>query len=101
MGLGRTVKRLLVINLVLQLFDGFLSYQVLSAGTAEVAPFVDAATGWGAILGVIYHKLFACLLLLLIFAFRNRRQLLTAQALTVTASVYTCFGLFCIWELLL
>jgi hypothetical protein len=102
MKLGPMVKRLLIINLLLQLFDGFLSYQVLSAGAAEVNPLVEAAvSNWGAIWGVVYHKLLACILLLLIFAFRNQRQVLTAQALTVTASVYTCFGLFCIWELLL
>ncbi|HEY7164661.1 MAG TPA: DUF5658 family protein [Candidatus Binatia bacterium] len=100
--LGAWVKRLLILNLLLQFFDGLLSYEVLSAGAAEVNPLVEVAvTNWGAIWGVVYHKLLACGLLLLIFAFRNQRQLLTAQALTITASVYTCFGLFCIWELLL
>ena len=101
-GLGVMVTRLLILNLLLQLFDGVLSYRVLSAGAAEVNPLIEVAvTNWGAVWGVVYHKLLACVLLLLIFAFRNRRQLLTAQALTITASVYTCFGLFCIWQLLL
>jgi len=99
---GPLVRRLLIFNLLLQLLDGFLSYEVLSAGAAEANPFVDAAIlNWGALGGLLYHKVIACVLLLLIFAFRNRRQLLTAQALTITASVYTCFGLFCLWELLM
>src|SRR2546426_709520 len=99
---GRVVRRLLIFNLSLQFFDGFLSYHVLSAGAAEANPLIDAAIiNWGAISGLLYHKTIACVLLLLIFAFRHRRQLLTVQALTITAAVYTCFGLFCIWELLL
>jgi uncharacterized protein DUF5658 len=97
---GSVVRRLLIFNLLLQVFDGFLSYQVLSAGAAEANPLIHAVIiSWGAIWGLLYHKALACLLLVLIFAFRHRRQLLTVQALAITASVYTCFGLFCLWEL--
>jgi hypothetical protein len=99
---GSVARRLLIINLLLKLFDGFISYQVLSEGAAEANPLIDAVIiNWGAIWGLFYHKALACVLLLLIFAFRHRRQLLTVQALAITASVYTCFGLFCLWELFL
>jgi len=37
------VKRLLVLNLLLQCFDGLLSYQAFSLGAAEANPFVSAA----------------------------------------------------------
>ncbi len=97
----RVAWRLLVFNLLLQFFDGLMSYQVLSAGAAESNPIVDAAIlNWGVILGLFYHKILACVLLVLIFVVGRRRQLLATQALAITASVYTCFGFVCLWALL-
>ena len=78
-----------VLNLFLQIFDGLLSYHVLSEGVPEANPFVSRAISeWGVVWGLFYSKTFACVLLLLIFAFRNRRRSLTIKAFTVTAAVY-------------
>jgi hypothetical protein len=97
----RLARRLLIFNLLLQLFDGVMSYQVLSAGVGESNPLIyTAIVNWGVILGLFYHKILACTLLVLIFVVGRRRQLLATQALAITASVYTCFGLVCLWALL-
>jgi hypothetical protein len=67
----------------------------------EANPVVAAAIlNWGAIWGLIYNKALACLLLLLIFALSRSQLLLATRALTVTASVYVCVIVVCIWELL-
>lgn len=96
-----TLRDLLILNFLLQLFDGFISLQALSIGAREVNPLVAAAMfNWGVIWGLIYSKSFACVLLLTIFALRHNHQLLARQALTVTASVYACVGLFCLWGVL-
>jgi len=56
------VKRLLVLNLLLQCFDGLLSYQAFSLGAAEANPFVSAAiANWGVTYGLLYKKTFASL----------------------------------------
>ena len=97
----RLARRLLIFNLFLQLFDGLMSYQVLSAGAAESNPLIHTAIlNWGVILGLFYHKILACVLLVLIFVVGRRRQLLATQALAITATVYGCFGIVCIWVLL-
>lgn len=97
----RLAWRLLIFNLFLQVFDGLISYQVLSADVAESNPLVDVAiVNWDVILGLFYHKSLACVLLLLIFVLGRRRQLLATQALAITATIYTCFGLVCLWTLL-
>jgi hypothetical protein len=78
-----------ILNLLLQVFDGLLSYHVLSEGVPEANPLVSRAISeWGVGWGLLYWKTFACVLLLLIFALRNRRRSLTITALTVTAAVY-------------
>ena len=78
-----------VLNLFLQVFDGLMSYAVLSEGVPEANPLVSRAISeWGVVWGLFYSKTFACVLLLLIFAFRNRRRSLTIKAFTVTAAVY-------------
>jgi Domain of unknown function (DUF5658) len=78
-----------IINLFLQLFDGLLSYHFLSEGVPEANPFVSRAISeWGVVWGLFYSKTFACVLLLLIFALRNRRRSLTIKAFMVTAAVY-------------
>ena len=67
----------------------------------EANPIVAAAIlNWGMIWGLLYNKALACLLLVLIFALRRNRRLLARRALSVTASVYVCATIVCLWELL-
>jgi hypothetical protein len=95
------VRELLTFNLFLQLTDGLVSYQAFALGAEEANPVVAAAiVNWGMIWGLIYNKALACVLLLLIFAFRRNQRLMTMQALTVTASVYVCAIVVSLWELL-
>jgi len=96
-----SLRDLLMFNLFLQLTDGVVSYQAFALGAAEANPVVAAAiVNWGMVGGLIYNKAFACLLLLLIFALRHNRRLMTMRVLTVTASVYVCATIVCLWELL-
>jgi hypothetical protein len=96
-----SVRDLLTFNLFLQLTDGLVSYQAFALGAAEANPVVAAAiVNWGMIWGLIYNKALACLLLLLIFALRRSRRLMAMRAMTVTASVYMCAIIVCLWELL-
>jgi low affinity Fe/Cu permease len=96
-----SVRDLLTFNLFLQFTDGLVSYQAFALGAAEANPVVAAAiVDWGMGWGLIYNKALACLLLLLIFALRHNRSLLAMRGLTVTASVYVCAIVFCLWELL-
>jgi hypothetical protein len=96
-----SVRDLLIFNLFLQFTDGLVSYQAFALGAAEANPVVAAAiVNWGMIWGLIYNKTFACLLLLLIFAFRHSQRLLAWRALTVTALIYVCTTIVCLWELL-
>jgi hypothetical protein len=95
------VRDLLSFNLFLQFTDGLVSYQAFALGAAEANPVVAAAiVNWGMIWGLIYNKVLACLLLLLIFGLRRSQHLLATGGLTVTASVYVCAITFCLWELL-
>ena len=81
----------MILNLFLQLTDGFVSYQAFALGAAEANPVVAAAiVNWGMIEGLIYNKTLACVLLFLIFALRRSGRLLAIRALSVTASVYVC-----------
>jgi hypothetical protein len=83
-----------ILNLLLQVFDGLMSYHFLSDGVPEANPLVSRAiTEWGVVWGLFYSKTFACVLLFLIFALRNRRRSLTLKAFTVTAAVYTCVSI--------
>ena len=96
-----TLRDLLILNLTLQVFDGLFSYQVFSLGAAEANPFVSAAiSSWGVIYGLLYKKILACGLLLLIFALGYRHPLLAKRALTVTTSVYASVAVVCLWKLL-
>ena len=96
-----SLRDLLSFNLFLQLTDGLVSYQSFVLGAVEANPVVAAAiVNWGMVWGLIYNKVLACLLLLLIFALRHSRRLLATRALTVTASVYVCAIIVCVWELL-
>ena len=94
------LRDLLTFNLFLQLTDGVVSYQAFALGAIEASPVVDAAiVNWGMVWGLVYNKALACLLLLLIFALRRNRRLLTRRALSVTASVYACTTIACLWQL--
>jgi Domain of unknown function (DUF5658) len=60
-----SVRDLLLLNLILQVFDGLFSYQVFSLGAAEANPLVSAAiSSWGVIYGLLYKKVLPCALLL-------------------------------------
>lgn len=83
-----------LLNLLLQAFDGLLSYQAVSGGIPEANPLVNRAIAeWGVVWGLLFSKTFACLLLLLIFAFRNQRRSLTIKAFALTAAVYGCVSI--------
>jgi hypothetical protein len=78
-----------LLNLLLQLLDGLLSYHAVSGGVPEANPLVNSAiSAWGIFWGLLYWKTLACVLLVLIFALRHRRRALTIKALTLTAAVY-------------
>jgi len=95
------LRELLTFNLFLQLTDGVLSYQAFALGAAEANPVVAAAiVNWGLIWGLVYNKALACLLLVLIFTLRRNRRLITMRALTLTASLYVCAIIVCLWQLL-
>jgi hypothetical protein len=96
-----SVRDLLTFNLFLQFTDGLVSYQAFALGAAEANPVVAAAiVNWGMVWGLIYNKALACLLLLLIFVLSHNRHLMAIRALSVTASVYVCAIIVCVWELL-
>jgi Domain of unknown function (DUF5658) len=95
------LRDLLILNLTLQVFDGLFSYQTFLLGAGEANPFVSAAiSSWGVTYGLLYKKIFACALLLLVFAFRHRLPSLTQRGLMVTASVYSCVAVSSLWKLL-
>jgi len=92
-----SVRNLLIFNLFLQFSDGIVSYQAFALGAAEANPVVAAAiVNWGMVWGLIYNKVLACLLLLLIFALRHSSRSLTQKALSVTDSVYVSTTIVCL-----
>jgi Domain of unknown function (DUF5658) len=96
-----SLRDLLILNLTLQVFDGLFSYQAFSLGAAEANPFVSAAiANWGVTYGLLYEKILACALLLLVFAFRHSLPSLTRRGLIVTASVYASITVVCLWKIL-
>jgi hypothetical protein len=96
-----SIRDLLILNLTLQVFDGLFSYQAFTLGAAEANPFVSAAiANWGVIYGLLYKKILACALLLLVFALRHRVPSLTKQGLIATASAYGLVEAVSLWKLL-
>src|ERR671911_2812786 len=78
-----------LLNLLLQVFDGVLTYHVLSDGVPEANPLVSSAIAqWGSLWGLLYWKIVACALLGFIFALRHRRRSIAIKALALTAAVY-------------
>jgi hypothetical protein len=96
-----TVRDLLILNLMLQVFDGLFSYQVFSLGVAEANPLVLAAiSSWGVIYSLLYKKGLACALLFLTFVLGRRHAGLVRRAMIVTASVYASVAMISLWEIL-
>jgi len=90
-----SLGQLLVVNLLLQLFDGLASYHILSAGVPEENPVVASAiANWGVSGGLLYSKTLGCALVVLIFLLRHKVEVIAIQGLTVLAYVYSCLGVF-------
>lgn len=91
-----------LINILLQAFDGILTYQVLLLGVPEANPLIHATIiKWGPLWGLFPWKTFACVLLLFIYMSRHRCRRLTVKAFTMTATVYAWFGFLSLCELFL
>jgi hypothetical protein len=83
-----------VCNLLLQVYDGALTYYLVTLGVPELNPLVDDAIKmWGAGWGLLYWKTLACISIVLIFALRHKRCSLAHGALTLTATVYGCLAI--------
>ena len=99
--MGGLLGRLLVVNLLLQLVDGVASYHIISAGVPEENPLVAAAiANWGVMGGLLYCKVFGCVLVVVIFLFRHKVTLAATQGLTVLAYLYSCLGVLLIVKML-
>jgi Domain of unknown function (DUF5658) len=96
-----TLRDLLILNLTLQAFDGLFSYQVFSIGAVEANPIVASAIfNWDPIYGLLYKKVLACCLLFLLFVLGRRHFEFVKRAMIVTASVYACVAVVCLYQLL-
>lgn len=81
------VPRLVVLNLVLQAFDGLATYHGLMLGIQEGNPVMHAAMmHWGVAEALLSTKGAACLTLPLFLFLRHRR--LSVWALALIAGVY-------------
>jgi hypothetical protein len=79
----------LICNLLLQVYDGALTYYLVRLGVPELNPLVDDAIKmWGVGWGLLYWKALACFSIVLIFALRHKRRELAHGALALTGSVY-------------
>ena len=97
-----SLKQLLVVNLMLQLFDGLASYHIISAGVPEENPIVARAIEhWGLSEGLFYSKAVGCALVVLIYLLRHKVEVIATQGLTVLAYVYSCLGVFLVVQLAL
>jgi hypothetical protein len=91
----------LILNLLLQAFDGLASYFILSGGADELNPLVnDAIEAWGLVWGLLFWKLFSCVLLFLLYSIRVYRPQLTEGALSFTAVIYSFVTVVLVWRLL-
>jgi hypothetical protein len=80
--------------LLLQVYDGALTYYLVSLGVPELNPLVDDAIKlWGAEWGLLYWKTLACASIVMIFALRHKRRSLAHGALALTATVYGCLAI--------
>src|SRR5436309_1656843 len=86
---GPVLAGYVILNLLFQVFDGVLTYQVMSYGVQEANPLVrDAIAAWGIVWGLVFWKGLACTLILLIFSMRHRLQTLAVKALRLRAAIY-------------
>ncbi len=86
------LKQLFVVNLFLQLFEGWLSYRVSIESLAEkYSLFFQAEMTRAALQTLICNKTLVFMLLLSIVWLGNKRPRLATQALIVTASVSVVF----------
>jgi hypothetical protein len=91
-----------VCNLLLQVYDGALTYYLVTLGVPELNPLVDDAIKlWGAEWGLLYWKALACVSIVLIFALRHKRRSLAHGALALTATVYGCLAIAGLLEVFL
>jgi hypothetical protein len=89
---------LLAFNLLLQAFDGTASYFLLSRGGHESNPLVETAIqSWGLVWGLLFWKVFSCILLFLLYSIRLYRGPLTVGALSFTAAVYCYLPVVVVW----
>jgi len=91
-----------VCNLLLQVYDGALTYYLVTLGVPELNPLVSNAIElWGAAWGLLYWKMLACISLGLIYALRHRRRSLARGALTLTAAIYGALALVGLLEVVM
>jgi hypothetical protein len=84
--------RLLILNIVLQIFDGVATYAGLHIGMHEGNPLLrDAFQWWGVVPALLLFKAQACGLLVFVFRFAGAR--LAVFALALLAAVYCTFSL--------
>lgn len=97
-----TLGQLLIVNLLLQLFDGLASYHIISAGVPEENPVVATfIANWGVVGGLLYSKSLGCALVVLVFMLRHRVGIVATQGLTVLAYLYSCLGVLLVMEMVL
>ncbi len=97
-----TLGRLLIVNLLLQLFDGLASYYIISTGVPEANPLVASyIENWGVFGGLLFAKLLGCALVIFVFTLRHKAEIVVAQGLTVLAYLYSCLGVLLTIKLVL
>jgi uncharacterized protein DUF5658 len=90
-----TVHRLLVLNLLLQVFDGLATYGGMQVGFGERNPLLRLAfASWGIAPTLLFCKSLACVTLVVISFTASRR--LAATAFSLVAGVYG-IGSFIPW----
>jgi hypothetical protein len=96
-----TLRRLLGVNLFLQVFDGSASYFILSRGESELNPFVSAAIdAWGLVWALLYWKLLVCALLTVLYLLGRFQVIVPLRGLTFVAIVYASLAVYLAWHLL-
>jgi hypothetical protein len=84
--------RLLLLNILLQIFDGIATYSGLHVGIREANPLLRSAFHlWGVVPTLAIFKVQACALLL--FVYRAAGEQVAILALTVLATVYSVCSL--------
>jgi hypothetical protein len=88
----RVLYRLLVLNILLQIFDGIATYSGLHLGIREANPLLRGAFHvWGIAPTLLVFKVSACFLLILVY--RIASEALARSALTLLVCVYSVCSL--------